>query len=216
MKRENVAPNEYLHIYNRGALKQPIVFNDRDRIRFLFLILFLQSSDTLKNIDRLFKEFAKNQATFVVEHKDLLERKNVELICFCLMPNHFHLLIRELKEGGTAKYMQRIQNSYTKYINKKYSKSGHLLQGAYKVVNVEDNDQLLYLSSYIHKNPTKLKEWKNKGLLFPWSSYQDCVLKNRWGNFISSEIITGQFSTKNSYEDFVKTSPAKEDKINLD
>ncbi len=132
------------------------------------------------------------------------------------MPNHFHLLIREIKEGGTAKYMQRIQNSFTKYINTKYKKSGHLFQGAYKAVNMGGNEQLLYLSSYIHKNPKEMKEWNKNEIKFPWSSYQDCVLINRWGDFLKHEIITSQFSKKDSYEEFVKTSMAKEDESNLD
>ena len=215
MKRYNIAPDEYLHIYNRGALKQPIFFNDRDRKRFLFLILFFQSSTELKNIDRMFKEFIQNPETYIQNQVDKLEDRYVELVAFCLMPNHFHLLIHELKEGGTAKYMQRVQNAYTKYINTKYQKSGHLLQGPYKAVRVEDNEQLLYLSSYIHKNPRELKEWKTKEVKFMWSSYQDFVIKNRWSNFLKHEIITLQFSVQNNkgnglYLDFVKTSVAKE------
>lgn len=204
MRRFNIAPDEYLHVYNRGVLKQPIFFNERDKKRFLFLILFFQCPETIKNIDRSFKEFAKNPELFVSTNKHFLEDRYVELTSFCLMPNHFHLLVHELKEGGISKYMQRIQNAYTKYINTKYEKSGHLFQGPYKAVRVESNEQLLYLSCYIHKN---YSDWKNHF----YSSFQDCTV-NRWGDLLKTDIFTGQFSGKgkDTYKNYVETSVAKE------
>src|SRR3990167_4211520 len=149
MQRFNIAPGEYLHVYNRGVLKQQIFFNERDKKRFLFLILFLQQPETIKNIDRSFKDFTKNPEVYVSKSAPM-QKRYVELVSFCLMSNHFHLLVRELTEGGISKYMQRIQNAYTKYINIKYDKSGHLFQGPYKAVRVKDNTQLLHLSCYIH------------------------------------------------------------------
>ena len=77
------------------------------------------------------------------------------------MPNHFHLILQEVKEGGISQYMQRVLNAYTKYYNKKYEISGHLFQGPYKSVHIKDDPQLLYLSAYIHNNVRELKSWKN-------------------------------------------------------
>ena len=214
MKRFNIAPDEFLHIYNRGIAKGVIFFNDRDRKRFLFLIMILQIPETMKNLDRMFKNFALNPEMYISSFDSTeLKNRQVELINFCLMPNHFHLLVKETEEGGISKYMQRLQNAYTKYINTKYNRSGHLLQGSYRAVLMEDNEQLLYLSSYIHKNPRELKEHKNKELKYYWSSYQDCVLINRWGEFLQHNIITSQFSNNDSknYRNFVETSVAKEE-----
>ena len=205
MKRFNIAPGEYLHVYNRGVLKQPIFFGDRDKKRLLFLILFFQFSDTIKNIDRSFKEFAKNPELYLRNNQQKIsQNRYVELISFCLMPNHFHLLVHELKDSGVAKYLQRIQNAYTKYINTKYEKSGHLFQGPYKAVRVEDNKQLLHLSCYIHKNSS---DFRNHF----YSSFQDCI-SNRWGDFLNLNIITSQFSGKgkDTYKNFIETSTAKE------
>jgi len=213
MKRYNIAPGEFLHIYNRGIAKSVIFFNDRDRKRFLFLIMMFQIPETMKNIDRMFKNFVLDPETYIKNFDSAqLKNRQVELVSFCLMPNHFHLLVREVKEGGVSKYMQRLQNAYTKYINTKYDRSGHLLQGAYKAVLIENNEQLLYVSSYIHKNPREIKEYKNKEIKYFWSSYQDCALVNRWGKFLKHDILTGQFSGKNSdtYKNFVETSGAKE------
>lgn len=215
MKRYNIAPGEFLHVYNRGIEKSIIFFNDRDRMRFLFLMMILQIPETMKNIDRMFKDFVLNPELYIKNFYSIgLKKRQIELVNFCLMPNHFHLIIREMKEGGISKYMQRLQNSYTKYINTKYNRSGHLLQGAYKAVLIENNKQLLYVSTYVHKNPRELKEYKNKELKYFWSSYKDCVFENRWGEFLQFDVITSQFSNKysQSYQNFVETSVAKEAK----
>ena len=215
MKRFNVAPNEFLHVYNRGISKSIIFFNDRDRKRFLFLMMILQIPETMKNIDRMFKDFALDPETYIKNFDSHgLKKRQIELVSFCLIPNHFHLLMQEIEEGGISKYMQRLQNAYTKYINTKYERSGHLLQGAYKAVLIESNEQLLHVSAYIHRNSREIKEYKNKELKYFWSSYQDCVLVNRWGEFLKPDILIGQFSSKRgeSYQNFVETSGAKEDK----
>jgi putative transposase len=140
-----------------------------------------------------------------------LDGRTVELVAFCLMPNHFHLLVKEVEEGGVASYMQRVLGGYTKYFNTKYEASGHVFQGPYKAVHVKDDNQLLYLSAYIHRNPRTLEAWRAREFDYPWSSLSDFTTANRWGGLIAPDIITGQFEqTKNSnYADFVRTSTAK-------
>jgi putative transposase len=139
----------------------------------------------------------------------------VELSSFALMPNHFHLIVKETKERGMGKYMQRVLNSYTKYFNTRYGVSGHLFEGPYKAVHIESNEQLLHLSAYIHLNPREFNEWHKKEVNFPWSSYQDYIKENRWRNLLKIEIITEQFKNKNEYKNFVETSGAKEIKDEL-
>lgn len=124
------------------------------------------------------------------------------------MPNHFHMTVCEHKESGIAQYMQRVLCAYTKYFNAKYNKNGHLFQGPYKAVHIEDNNQILYLSTYIHRNPCELKNWRNKEYNYPWSSYQDYCSYNRWGALLKTNIITNQFSQK-EYKQFVLSSIAK-------
>ena len=91
------------------------------------------------------------------------------------MPNHFHLIIVAIKDNGVSEYMRRIQDAYTKYYNAKYERTGHLLQGPYKAVNIKNNNQLLYLSTYIHRNPREISEWKNKEQRN--CNYSECVFK---------------------------------------
>ena len=140
----------------------------------------------------------------------IISGRFVELTNFVLMPNHFHLTVLEVKEKGIAIYMQRVLNSYTKYFNTKYQRIGHLFQGPYQAVHVEDNTQLLHLSSYIHKNFKEIKESKKRWQDYFWSSYQDYVKENRWPNLLKVDIILDQFKNKREYGNFVKTSLAKE------
>lgn len=211
MRETKIAPDEYYHIFNRGMSKQKIFLDKRDYVRFLFLILHFQSPITFINIGRPTKHFVKHSVFNIdkEEIREVVQNRFVELAGFCLMPNHFHVIIKESQESGIACYMQRVLNSYTKYFNTKYKKSGHLFQGPYKAVHVEKNYQLLYLSTYIHKNPQELPEWKNEVDHYPWSSYQDYTTKNRWGDLIKHDIITEQFDTKDNYQKFLETSVAK-------
>lgn len=211
MRSLEISVGEYYHIYNRGVHKQPIFHNNTDYARFLFLLLFLQSPRTFTNISRPVQHFVQH-SVFNISHedmKDIEQERYVELIAFCVMQNHFHLLIKEEKEGGVARYMQRVLNGYSKYYNTRYKKSGHVFQGPYRAVHMGANEQLLHLSAYIHRNPREISAWKNKEHLYPWSSYQDFIEKSRWGSLLVPEIILEQFKSKKEYGKFLHTSPAK-------
>lgn len=212
MRNISISIGEYYHIFNRGNDKQFIFLDKKDWIRFLFLIIYLQSPIVFQNLGRQISFFVKNSVFNIdeSERRDIMEKQYVKLVSFALMPNHFHLIVYESKEGGVAQYMQRILCAYTKYFNTKYKKSGHLFQGPYKAVHVKDNKQLLYLSTYIHKNSRELSAWKNKEYLYPWSSYQDYVNKNRWGQLLEQDVLLDQFSSKKEFFNFTRSSPAKE------
>jgi putative transposase len=211
--RSGIAPGEYYHVFNRGAFRQNIFLGKADWQRFLFSILYLQSNEPFTNISRLVTGFSTETGFPVPDDVTsvVLGNRSVELVAFCLMSNHYHLLLREAEEGGISSYMQRVANGYTKYFNTKHERSGHVFQGAYKAVHVKDDRQLLYLSAYIHRNPREIPEWKGREFEYPWSSLQDFTTANRWGGLIVPEIIVGQFEqTKESnYADFVRTSTSK-------
>ena len=220
MRRENISVGEYYHIYNRGVNKQIIFRDDKDRIRFLFLILYFQSDISFDQISRIISKFNFVQHPMFDISRELenkiISKRFVELVSFSMMPNHFHLLVKESEEGGIGKYLQKILNSYTKYFNTRHGVSGHLFQGAYKHVYVESNEQLLYLSAYIHLNCRDLVEWRNKEVSYTWSSYQDYAKENRWGKILKNEIIIEQFEKKQGYKYFVETSGAKDFEEKLD
>lgn len=211
MRKFKAVPGEYYHIYNRGNNKQNIFIDKSDWVRFAFLIIYFQSPIVFSNIGYSVSNFNKYQVYGISKKilEKILENRNVELINFTNMPNHFHLTVMEIEENGISSYMQRVQNAYTKYFNTKYKKSGHLFQGPYNIVHVKNNEQLLHLSAYIHRNPREIKQWKNKEDKYSWSSYQDYINENRWGELLKPKIILDQFSNKEEYGNFVNTSGTK-------
>jgi putative transposase len=140
---------------------------------------------------------------------EVLKNKTVELVSFCLMPNHFHLILKGNEEKSISKFMQRLGNAYTKYFNTKYERKGHLFSGKYNSILIDSNEYLLYLSAYIHLNPRELKQWNKKELLYPWSSFQDFSKENRWGGFLDSSIVSNQFNDSREYKNFVEESDIK-------
>lgn len=214
MRKIRFYPGEYYHVLNRGVSKENIFLDERDWIRFLFLILYLQAPNTIYNISdfvthftqhRVFSSLRKNAIT----SKNIARERTVELICFTLMPNHFHLLIREKKSGGISNYLQRVQNAYSKYFNIKYKRSGHVFQGPFRAIHIEDNEQLLYTSAYIHSNPRQLQPWRNKMEQYPWSSFIDYSQENRWDTLLVLKHLLGQFKKPSDYIHSVLHSGAK-------
>ena len=166
MRILKIVPGEYYHIFNRATIKQVIFHDFGDYARFLFLILYLQAPIKILHIGRLVKDFTKccgqSSALTTGYEEEVMKKRMIELVAFCLMPNHFHLIIKGLEEGGIATYMHRVLTAYAKYYNTKYNKSGHVFQGPYRAVHIKDDRQLLYLSTYIHRNPSEIFKWRYK------------------------------------------------------
>jgi|SRR3989344_5007528 len=204
--------DEYYHLYTRGVGKKNIFFDNRDYVRFLFCLLYFQYDENFYNISDAVTRFLKT-GSFASQKTTILseERRIAEIIALTLMPNHIHAIVREIEPGGIARLMKRTLGGYAKYFNAKYKMSGHLFQGAYNAVHIKDNEQLLHTSAYIHRNQRELHGWKNREEKYPWSSFSDYTVINRWGNLLKTRIILEQFSKKSSYHDFVKTSSAKSD-----
>ena len=139
------------------------------------------------------------------------ERKNyntgVELIAYCLMPNHFHLLIKQIDDNSLKNFMKSLTVKYSMYFNKKYDRVGQLFQGRYKAVLITNDSYLLHLSRYIHLNPS---EYTNN-LVDAYSSYGDYLglRKTKWVkpnivlNFFNKPVAQ-EFIKINNYKDFVK------------
>ena len=115
MRNIKIAPGEYYHLFNRAVNKQVIFHDVRDYARFLFLILYFQSEIKFPQIGRIVKEFVKSRAFDTGDEQEISKNRTVELVAFCIMPNHFHLIVKELEEGGIADYMQRVLTAYSKY-----------------------------------------------------------------------------------------------------
>ena len=206
------APDEYYHICNRGNRKQDIFLDDHDRARFLFLLLYGQSSAPFINTGKYVNVYIKT-GKFRVKSgtiDKIIKNRIVELVAFCLMDNHFHIILRCVSDSGVSKYMQKILNAYTKYFNTKYEEVGHLFSGPFRAVHIDSNEQLVYTSAYVHKNPNEISKWRNKVEKYPWSSYGDYVSENRWGLLLEQKIILDQFQDSKDYLKWCKSCVAKE------
>ena len=212
MRYENFIENEYYHVFGRGVNKEKIFIDDHDKTRFIFLITHFQSPIRINNVTWYTEGFIKKGIFNIPEKRsdNIIKKRSVKLAAFVLMENHFHLLVQNLNDGILSVYMHRILTAYSKYFNAKYKKKGHVFEGPFGAVHIKNNTQLLHLSAYIHKNPKEIEEWENSYEKYPYSSYQDYIGLNRWGNFLSPEIILKQFKDQIKYKDFVLTSTAKE------
>ena len=163
---------EFYHVLNRGNEKQTIFMEDENYQFFL-------------------RRFRK----YVIQGKQ-------EVIAYCLMPNHFHLLLKETEDDRLKETMQGLQTSYAKAVNKRFQKTGHLFQDTYKKIRIESDEQLLHLTRYIHMNPVKAglvphpEDW-------PYSSYREYA-GLRKGTLPKTAIILSQFPNREAYRAFIE------------
>ena len=146
--------DNYYHIYNRGIDKRIIFENDHDFKRFQESLRLFNSPNSIWLADA-------NQKT-EVKPQDRL----VDIVCYCLMPNHFHLLLKQRVDSGIPNFMRKLGTGYSLYFNMRKERSGSLFQGTYKAKLVTDDNYLTHLSRYIHMNPVELVDsnWKVAGI----------------------------------------------------
>lgn len=133
----------------------------------------------------------------------------IELICYCLMPNHFHFLLKQTGTNDMEIFMKSLMTRYTQYFNRRYDRVGPIYQGRYKGVLVETDEQLLYLTRYIHRNPDSLKRTDPTGtVLFEQPSSYPNYLGKLSQPWVKPEFILQNFETSgfSSYQDFVENN----------
>ncbi len=194
------AQDNYYHVYNRGNGKQDIFLDDADYKFFLYRLK-----------ENLFPE--QKRTALLQEGRPLGGRGYVrkalpsdafDLICYCLMPNHFHFLIRQNTQLPVSKIISKVCTGYSMYFNKKYERVGGLLQSKFKAVLVDSDPYLLWLSAYIHQNPKVAGLVKNLED-YPYSSFLDYIGK-RQGMLCHTKTILDNFKNSEEYEKFVDNS----------
>jgi len=179
---------EILHTLNRGVDKREIFLDDQDRFRFIHDLFEFNNQEWASTaVYRRFKQCDDIACRHIAE-----ERKSrkllVDIHSFCLMPNHYHLLLTPRVENGIPKFMKKVDMGYAKYFNEKYERKGALFEGRYKSVLVKDQAHLLYLPHYIHLNPLDLiaPEWRD-GKLRDYKGATDFLTNYRWSSFLDYE-----------------------------
>jgi putative transposase len=201
MRSINFVEGEFYHIYNRGNSKQIIFLDQKDYQRFVDLLYAVNREEKFN-----FSDSIKGISVYEKDDNNPL----VAVGAYCLMPNHFHILITPLTKDGVSRFMQKLSTAYVMYFNKKYKRTGSLFEGKFKSQHSGDDRYLKYLFSYIHLNPIKLiqKDWKEKGIKnknlvlsflekFKYSSFPDYVGENRNQNkIINQKPFPDYFSNK--------------------
>ncbi len=212
--------NGFYHIYNRGVEKRKIFIDEQDyRVFLSYLKIYLSPKiDSAKDIQKNKKGSYEDQNKFISEIFKLNNFYNkIDLISYVLMPNHFHLELKQKNKKEIEFFMRSLITKYSKYFNKKYKRVGPLFQGRYKAVLIQNTEYLLDLSRYIHLNPKELLVTGQSLDAYPWSSYPAYLKKVTISwlkiNFLTSIFIENKTFSANLYKKFVENSMEKEKKI---
>lgn len=198
---------EYYHLYNRGVEKRDIFIDKKDWARFHKLLYLANSTIPFRFIA------VKDQTIDSIDRGDPI----VAIGAYVLMPNHFHILVKEINQNGLSMFMEKLATSYSMYFNKKYERVGPLFQGRFKSKHVNRDEHLKYLFAYIHLNPVKLIEpkWKEVGIKnkkrafkfieqYHYSSYEDyCSTERQEGKILSKDEFPKYFSKIHDFKTYV-------------
>lgn len=161
---------QYYHVYNRGCNREPIFANDEN---YLFLLQRIK--------------------LFLPDHP-------VTFIAYCLMPNHYHFLLRLEQDDVLSPFIQRLFNSYTQAFNKQQRRSGTLFEGRARRICVDSDEYVLHLCRYIHMNPVKAGLAADPGEWL-YSNYLEWI-EQRSGSLVDRQFVRGYFSTPADYQKF--------------
>ena len=208
--RKSIIGEEIFHILNRGVDKRNIFLEDGDYFRFIHNLFEFNDANSISNSGHFFNQ------TQSIDLRNRYDKKPrefiIEILAFCLMPNHFHLLVKQKKEGGITKFMRRLSIGYANYFNQKYKRSGTLFEGRYKSILINQDRHFNYLPYYIHLNPLDLvmPEWRSgkiqnyqKAIQFlknyRWSSHLDYLGNKNFPSVTQRELLLEMSGGSNNY-----------------
>lgn len=210
MQKPRFVENKIYHIYNRGVEKRDIFLNENDYLRFIYDLFEFNDEDSVFNTTYYFNSKSKEIESRHLEKERKSRKLLVEILIFTLMPNHFHLLLRQKKENGIVKFMQKLGTGYSNYFNKKYERVGGLFQGRFKAILVSEEAHFIHLPFYIHTNPLDLIygsstsiDWgKQKEFLkkYRWSSYLDYIGKKNFPSLTSRNFLLEFWGGEKEYQ----------------
>jgi len=216
MRHKKPSINEIYHVYNRGVDKRVIFTSSEEYSYFLHALYIFNSEVSKQNVSRKFKNdsitkpntSSNNEGgpTSIIIEK-MNDEKLVEVLAFVLLPNHYHLLLRQVTDNGISKFMQKIGTGYTMFFNEQHCRSGSLFQGKYKFVHIQNQNQLFYIPHYIHLNPiqhmlntsTETEDVLEYLYNFKWSSFQNYVGKKNFTSILNIFSIRNLFSNEKDY-----------------
>lgn len=199
-----LATGEYYHVFNRTIDKRPIFLGTRECKRAINVMRYYSFDRPPVKFSKfitLSKEMRASIMNALIKGKTL-----VDFTAYCLMPNHFHILLKQKLDNGISKFMANFQNSYVHYFNTKSERKGPIWQGQFKAVRIEDDTQLLHVSRYIHLNPYTSFLVGDVEILqrYPWSSLPEYLGINLSSmDICDKSIILANFKEQKEYQQFV-------------
>lgn len=203
---------DLIHVLNRGVDKRKIFLDEQDHFRFIHDLFEFNDEDSVNTTFYIFKhKYNDVRRRYVKERKR--RKMLVDILAFCLMPNHYHLLLAPKVQNGTALFVKKLNGGYAKYFNAKYERSGALFQGKYKRVIIKDEAHFIHLPYYIHLNPLDLitSEWRERKLnnfakamkfldAYRWSSHLDYAGEKNFPSVTQREFILEFFGGSEQYK----------------
>jgi len=204
MKKPIFAEGQIYHVFNRGVEKRDIFIDDKDYLRFIHDLYEFNDIKPVRNL-----HYFMNHKTGNVEARKIYgyqEREAiVEILVFTLMPNHYHLMLRQIKDDGIVKFMQKLGTGYTMYFNKRYSRVGGLFQGRFKAVHLTREEHFIYLPYYIHSNPYRgsTSIWELEK--YRWSSFPDYIGKRNFPSVTEREFLLDIFGGEEKFKAYTES-----------
>jgi len=175
-RKDPLISGEIYHIFSKSIAGFKIFNKDSEYLRMMATTRYYQMEDTRVKFSRFIKSENGENSFSACLHNDCLGKDRlVEIIAYCIMPTHLHLILKQLKDKGISTFMNNILNSYSRYFNTKHNRKGPLWESRFKNVLVRTNEQLLHLTRYIHLNPVTAY-LVNKPQLWQASSYNEYLL----------------------------------------
>jgi putative transposase len=183
---------EYYHIYNRGVEKRAIFEDEKDYLRF-----YNGLAEFNDDVDCYRREYLKKAGDTISEL--------IEVTAYCLNPNHYHLILKQLRENGVSEFMRKLGIGYTGYFNRRHVHSGVLFQGQFQSKHILNNNYLLWLSVYVNLNNEIHRKTNEQKIekLWQWSSYNEYI-GNINHSLCKKNVILGQFNDREEYRDYCK------------
>ena len=220
-RKKQFVNEEIYHVVLRG-IDDNLIFKDtNDYYRGIFSIYEFNTTKPITirarrqaraKIKKILKETNRDPFS-VIDERDKL----VEILAFCFMPNHIHLLMKQLKNNGVTQFMRKFGAGYGGYFNRKYNRKGYVFQNRFSAVHIKNDNQLKTIFIYIHTNPVALREpgWKEKGIKNPkraikflenykWSSYSDYISKKNLPSVTERNFILEIMKKEKGCKDFVE------------
>ncbi|KKU53108.1 MAG: hypothetical protein A3F26_00980 [Candidatus Ryanbacteria bacterium RIFCSPHIGHO2_12_FULL_47_12b] len=189
MRAHPFVNGEFYHIFNRGVEKRKIFLEKADFERFLRGIEVFNARDPIGSIHEYsFRTKLGNPVA---------KSRLVNVVCYCLNPNHYHIVLEQVVDGGISTYMHRLSTGFTQYFNHKYKRSGVLFQGKFKSVPIVSNNQLLHVSAYVNLNDRVHGLHPNISIS-SWNEYRNDIR----GGLCKKDIIIKQFKNISEYISF--------------